>query len=61
MQLPLLCEKSGTILPVLVSLTPGRLGGQQSHEILVDLESFKFSTDCIIRMFMVFNEGTLLL
>ena len=29
MQLPLLCEKSGAILPVLVGLTAGRLAVQQ--------------------------------
>ena len=34
---PLLCEKSGAILLVLVGLTAGR----QSDEILVDFEVFK--------------------
>ena len=43
MRLPLLCEKSGAILLVLVGLMAGR----QSDEILVDLEIFKYSTDCI--------------
>ena len=40
-QLPLLCEKSGAILLVLVGLTAGRLAVWQSDEILVGLESFK--------------------
>ena len=38
---PLLCEKSGAILLVLVGLTAGRHAGQQSDEILVDLKIFK--------------------
>ena len=36
-QFPLLCEKSGAILLVLVGLT----AGQQSDEILVDFKIFK--------------------
>ena len=50
-QLPLLCERSGDILLVLVGLT----AGWQSEEILVDLKIFKIIyTNCIIRIFMVF-------
>ena len=56
-QLPLLCEKSGTILLVVVDLMTDRPGGQQSDEILVD---FKFFTDRIVRIFTVFNEGTVI-
>ena len=41
MRLPLLCEKFGAILLVLVGLTVGRLGGWQSDKIVVDLEIFK--------------------
>ena len=37
MQLPLLCEKSGAILLVLV----GIMAGQQSDKILVDFEFLK--------------------
>ena len=33
-RLPLLCEKSGAILPVLVGLTAGRLAVRQNTEIL---------------------------
>ena len=57
MRLPLLCEKSGAILLVLVGLTAGR----QSDKIVVDLKFLKFSTDHIIRIFTAFNEGTVLL
>ena len=53
MQLPLLCEKSGAILLVLVGLTVA-----WSDEIREDLE---FSTDCIVRNFTAFYEGTVLL
>ena len=55
MQLPLLWEKSGAILLVLVGLTAGSPAVRQ---ILVD---FKIPTDRIIRIFMVFNKGTVLL
>ena len=41
MRFPLLCEKSGAILLVLVGLTAGRQAGRQSNEILVDFEIFK--------------------
>ena len=41
MQLPLLCEKSGAILVVLVGLMAGQQSGKQSDEILVDLNFFK--------------------
>ena len=61
-RLPLLCEKSGAILLVLVGLTAawqaGSPAGQQSDEIREDLES---STDCIVRNFTAFYEGTVLL
>ena len=53
-RLPLLCEKSGAILLVLVGLTAGR----QSDQTLVDS---KISTDCTVRIFTEFDEGTLLL
>ena len=43
-RLPLLCEKSGAILLVLVGLTAawqaGSLAGQQSDEIREDLKNF---------------------
>ena len=58
MRLPLLCEKSGAILLVLVGLMAGRLAGQQSDQILVG--SKNFSTDRTVRIFTEFNEGTLL-
>ena len=45
MRLPLLCEKSGAILLVLMGFTVGR----QSDKIKEDLKS---STDCIVRMFI---------
>ena len=61
MQLPLLCEKSGAILLVLVGLMADRQSGRQSDEILVDLKNLKFSTDHIVRIFTVFNKGTVLL
>ena len=48
---PLLCEKSGAMLLVLVGLTAGRQ--------LVDLKIFKFSTGHIVRIFT--NEGIVLL
>ena len=48
MRLPLLYEKSGAILLVLVGLMAGRPAVQQSDEILVDLEFF---TDRIVRIF----------
>ena len=57
MGLPLLCEKSEAIFIVLVGLT----GGQQSDEIVVNLNNFKFSTDCILRVYKVFYKGTVLL
>ena len=57
----LLCENSGAIFLVLVDLTAGRLAGwqagQQSDQILVDS---KFFTNRTVRIFMEFNEGTLL-
>ena len=52
-RLSLLCEKSGAILLVLVGLTVA-----WSDEIREDLE---FSTDCIVRNFTAFYEGTVLL
>ena len=57
MQLPLLCEKSGAILLVLVGLTASR----QSDEILVDLKILKFSMDRTGWIFAAFNKGTVLL
>ena len=53
--IPLLWEKSGAILLVLVGLTAG---SPAVRRILVD---FKIPTDRIIRIFMVFNKGTVLL
>ena len=41
MQLPLLCEKCGAILLVLVGLTADRLPGRQSDQILVDSKFLK--------------------
>ena len=41
MQLPLLCEKSGAILLVLVGVTAGRQAGKQSDQILVGSKIFK--------------------
>ena len=57
-RLPLLCEKSGAILLVLVGLTAAWQAGRQSDEIREVLE---FSTGCIVRNFMAFYEGTVLL
>ena len=58
-QFPLLCEKSGVILLVLVGLTAGRqAGSRQSDEIR---ENLKSSTDRIVGNFMAFYEGTVLL
>ena len=52
-------EKSGAILLVLLGLTAGRQAGRhagwKSDEIL------EISTDYIVRIFMAFNEGTVLL
>ena len=46
-KLPLLCEKSGAILLLLVGPTAGS-PGRQSEEILVDLKIFKilYGLDC---------------
>ena len=63
-RLPLLCEKSGVILLVLMGLTagsPGRQSGRQSEKYWQIWKFLKFSTDHIARIFMVFNEGTVLL
>ena len=57
MRLPLLCEKSGAILLVLVGIA----AVQQSDTTLADLNFLKFSTDRISRMFMAFNRSTVLL
>ena len=54
MRLPLLCEKSETILLVLVGL----MAVWQSDEILVYLKNFKFSTDHIVRIFTFKVTGT---
>ena len=56
MWLPLLCEKSGAILLVLVGLTVGR----QADQIQVDSKILELSTDCTVKIFTEFNEGTLL-
>ena len=56
-RLPLLCEKSGTILLVLVVLWQA---GRQLDEILVDLKKLKFSTDHIFRIFTEFKEDKVL-
>ena len=60
MRFPLLCEKSGAILLVLVWVLQqaGRLAGQQSDKILVD---FEILTDRIVKIFTEFNKGTVLL
>ena len=56
-QIPLLCEKSGAILLVPVGLMTGR----QSDKTREDLKFLKSSTDCIVRIFTAFYEGTVLL
>ena len=55
MQFPLLCEKSGAILLVLVGLMAGQQASRQSNKDL------KFFIDHIIRIFAEFNKGTVLL
>ena len=40
-RLPLLCEKSGAILLVLVGFTAGQQAGRQSYQILVGSKIFK--------------------
>ena len=61
-RLPFLYEKSGAILLVLVGLMAAWQAscpaGWQSDEIREDLKS---STDRIVRNFMAFYEGTVLL
>ena len=57
MRFPLLCEKSGAILLVLVGLTAGRQAGSQTK-----FSKFSnLSTERIVRFFMEFNEGIVLL
>ena len=56
MQLPLLCEKSGDMLLVLVGLIAGWQAGWQLDQLL----NTKFSTDCTVRIFMEFNKAMLL-
>ena len=58
-RLPLLCEKSGAILLVLVGLIAGRLTGWQA--VREDLKILKSFTDCIVTNFTVFYKGTVLL
>ena len=55
MQLPLLCEKSGAILLVLVGLPAGRQAVKRNKG------RFESSTNCIVRIFKAFYEGTVLL
>ena len=50
-QLPLLCEKSGPILLVLVGLMAGRQAVRQA--VRGNTGRFKFFTDCIGRIFTV--------
>ena len=57
----LLCEKSGAILLVLVGLTAAWQAGSQSDEIRENLKNFESSTDRIVRNFLAFYEGTVLL
>ena len=57
-RLPLLCEKSGTILLALVDLTAGRQAVRRNKGRFEILES---STDRIVRNFTAFYEGTVLL
>ena len=57
MRLPLLCEISGAIHLVLVGLMAGSLAGRSNTG---GLKNLKFSTDRTVRIFIVFNEGTLL-
>ena len=54
MRFLLLCEKSGVILLVLVSLTAGRLTVRQ---ILVDLKIYNILYRSLVRIFTEFNEG----
>ena len=58
MRFRLVCEKSGAIYTPSASGSYGRQAGKQSDEILVDLKFSNISTDCIVRFFMKFNEGT---
>ena len=68
-RLPLLCEKSGAILLVLVGFTAawqagslaGRQLGRQSDEIRQDLINLESSSDRIVMKFTAFYEGTVLL
>ena len=60
-RLPLLCEKSGAILQVLVGLTAGSPAGRQSDEIREDLKINPVYTDRIVRIFIAFYKGTVLL
>ena len=54
--IPFLCEKSGAILLVLVGLTAGIPAVKQNTGRFGNFQ--KFSMDCIVRIFMAFNEGT---
>ena len=54
MQLPLLCEKSGAILLVLVGLAAGL------QAVRLNAVRLKLSTDCTVRIFTEFNKGTVL-
>ena len=61
MQFPLLCEKSGAILLVLVGLMAG---WQASDEILADFKIFKSESLQIVSLgfsWSLMNEGTVLL
>ena len=56
MQLPLLCEKSETILLVLVGLTVGRPAVQQAvQQVGSQMKYLNFSTDRIGRIFTMFK------
>ena len=60
-RLPLLCEKSGTILLVLVGLMAGRLAVRQASSQMKywEISKFlKFSTDCTIGIFTAFHIYT---
>ena len=56
---PLLCEKSGAILLVLVGLMAGRQAVRQNSGRFSKFSNL--STDRIVRFFTEFNEGTVLL
>ena len=57
---PLLCEKSGAILLVLVGLTAGRPAVRRNSGRFRNFQ-IRLSTDRVVRFSMEFNKGTVLL